>query len=331
LGPAVTVSVIPEAYNIDVIKRLADMDHEQRVRSELVKAGVTSYGLKKTSIRHIPDVVQEDEHVKGVIYGWREANTATIVATDKRLIYMDHKPFFRINDEISYDFVSGVSLNTQGRFSGVIIHTRAGDYNLRFVNTECAKIFVKYIETRGIANLKNRDIGSAQRPIENLKKVASSLTPASAPVPSSASKKSKQSIKPITSEVKNFLMTHDTCVLSTVDIDGSPSGAVVNYIFSEENYFYIVTKDMTKKAQNIAVNNRVAITIFDIERRATIQSEGTAELIADPNYIKSITSKLIKPQQYGDKVAWPPISLLIAGDYVVVKVTPVAMKFIDFD
>jgi len=307
------------------------MDHDQRVRAELIKAGVSSYGMKKTSIRHIPDVVQEDEHVKGVIYGWREANTATVVATDKRLIYMDHKPFFRINDEISYDFVSGVSLNTQGRFSGVIIHTRAGDYNLRFVNTECAKIFVKYIETRGIINFKNRTIGAAQRPIENLKKVASSLGTVSSPAVPTTRAKSKQSIKPITSEVKNFLLTHDTGVLSTVDVDGSPSGAVVNYIFSEENYFYIVTKDLTKKAQNIAVNDKVALTIYDSDRRATVQSEGSAELITDPNFIKSITSKLIRPKQYGDRIAWPPISLLIAGDYIVIKITPLSMKFIDYD
>ncbi len=302
------------------------MDHDQRVRAELIEAGVSSYGLKKTSIRHIPEVVQEDEHVKGVIYGWREANTATIVATDKRLIYMDHKPFFRINDEISYDFVSGVSLNTQGRFSAVIIHTRAGDYNLRFVNTECAKIFVKYIETRGIVNLKNRSIGAAQRPKENpVQKIVSKLEK------TKPDQKTSVNPKPITSEVKNFLLTHDTCVLSTVDSDGVPNGAVVNYIFAEENYFYIVTKDKTKKALNIATNNNVAVTVYDIERRATVQSEGTAELIADPNYIKSITSKLIKPKQYGDRIAWPPISLLIAGDYVVIKITPLAMKFIDYD
>lgn len=299
------------------------MDHADRVKEELKAVGVNKYALKKTSIRNIPDVVHEDEHIKGVIYGWHDANTATIVATDRRLIYMDHKPFFRINYEISYDFVSGISLNTQGRFSGVIVHTRAGDYNLRFVNTACAKIFVKYIESRGIEHLTGRRIGAAQRPIE--REEMEGLT----------TKKRKiieeTPAKPITSEVREFLLNHDVAVISTINSNGYPNGAVVNYVLGDENYFYVLTKDKTGKAVNIAKNPKVAITIYDVGGRSTVQCEGVAELITQPNVIKDLSSILIKPKDYGNKVAWPPISLLIAGNYVVIKVKPIGLKFIDYN
>lgn len=297
------------------------MDHKTRIKQELIAAGVTSYGLRKPTIHNLPSVIHPDEHIKGVIYGWRDKNTATIVATDRRLIYMDHKPFFRINDEISYDFVSGISHNAQGRFSGVIIHTRAGDYNLRFVNTECAKVFVQYIESRGIEHLKNRSVGPIRKPVGN-------------DIPTQKTTESKnmatEQQQPISSEVRDFLVGHDIAVLSTINRRGAVNGAVVYYLLGEENYFYIVTKSQTEKALNIMINPAVALTIFDEPDRKTVQLEGVADLITDKNDIKSVTTKLIKPRVYGGDVAWPPVSLLIAGEFVVIRVKPTSMKFMDY-
>lgn len=299
------------------------MDQKTRIRQELIVAGVTSYGLRKPTIHNLPSVIHPDEHIKGVIYGWRDKNTATIVATDRRLIYMDHKPFFRINDEISYDFVSGISHNAQGRFSGVIIHTRAGDYNLRFVNTECAKIFVNYIESRGIEQLRNRSVGQIKKPSDDKPILTKS----------SGKKLADQNEimqKPITSEVRDFLIGHDVAVLSTTNRRGGVNGSVIYYILGEENYFYLVTKSQTEKALNIAINPSVALTIFDEQDRKTVQLEGVAQLITDSNEIKSVTAKLIKPRVYAGEVAWPPVSLLIAGEFVVICIKPSSMKFIDF-
>jgi hypothetical protein len=297
------------------------MDHKARIRQELVEAGVTSYGLRKPTIHNLPSVIHPDEHIKGVIYGWRDKNTATIVATDRRLIYMDHKPFFRINDEISYDFVSGISHNAQGRFSGVIIHTRAGDYNLRFVNTECAKIFVNYIESRGIEHLKNRSVGPIKKPGDY------EASPSKLVAPDPAKTELQ---KPISSEVRDFLVGHDIAVLSTINRRGIVNGSVIYYLFGEENYFYIVTKSQTDKALNIIMNPVVALTIFDEPDRKTVQLEGIADLITDKNEIKSVTTKLIKPRVYGGDVAWPPVSLLIAGEFVVIRIKPTSMKFMDY-
>lgn len=298
------------------------MDHKTRIRHELIEVGVTSYGLRKPTIHNLPSVIHPDEHIKGVIYGWRDKNTATIVATDRRLIYMDHKPFFRINDEISYDFVSGISHNAQGRFSGVIIHTRAGDYNLRFVNTECAKIFVQYIESRGIEHLKNRSVGPIKKPI------SSEVTPRIESEEVEPVESTSQ--KPISSEVRDFLVGHDIAVLSTINRRGSVSGSAVYYLLGEENYFYVVSKSQTEKAQNIALNPAVALTVFDEQDRKTVQLEGVAEVITDKNNIKSVTTKLIKPRVYAGDIGWPPVSLLIAGEFVVICIKPTSMKFMDY-
>ncbi len=302
------------------------MDHKTRIKHELIEAGVTSYGLKKPTIHNLPSVIHDNEHIKGVIYGWRDKNTATIVATDRRLIYMDHKPFFRINDEISYDFVSGISHNAQGRFSAVIIHTRAGDYNLRFVNTECARIFVAYIESRGIEQFNNRSVGPVAKPL-TLKKNANNKPKNNRLVsPSDA----ESPLKPISSEVRDFLLRQDIAVISSINRRGTVNGSVIYYLLGDENFFYFVTKNQTEKTQNILINPSVALTIFDEQERKTVQLEGVATIINEPNKIKSVTSKLIKPRVYAGSVAWPPISLLIAGEFVVVCVQPTSMKFMDY-
>lgn len=88
-------------------KILVDEDHAKRVKAELIKAGVTTYGLMKAESRHLPEHVHEDEHIGGVVYGRYEGGSGMIVATDKRVLFLDYKPFYKSTDEIHYDVVSG--------------------------------------------------------------------------------------------------------------------------------------------------------------------------------------------------------------------------------
>jgi hypothetical protein len=128
--------------------------HEQRVKQELAAAGVTSYGFRKFAIHYLPKLIHDDEHIGGIVYGrytdkqgsnrWNEG---VLIATNLRIIFLDHKPGFTVTDEISYRAVSGVNL-TSAVFSAVTLHTRLGDYQIRFVNARCADIFVGYVEDR---------------------------------------------------------------------------------------------------------------------------------------------------------------------------------------
>lgn len=128
--------------------------HKQRINKELKAAGVTWFGMIKFAIRYLHKIVHEDEHIKGVVYGrysdkfggsnWNEG---TLIATDLRVMFLDHKPGFTNLDELTYDVVSGVSL-TKAIFSAVTLRTRLGDYMIRFANERCAEIFVDYVEER---------------------------------------------------------------------------------------------------------------------------------------------------------------------------------------
>lgn len=128
--------------------------HKQRINKELKAVGVTWYGMLKFAIRYMPKIIHEDEHIKGVVYGrYRDKsggsnwNEGMLIATDLRVIFLDHKPGFTKIDEITYDVVSGISITT-AIFSAVTLRTRLGDYMIRFANERCAEIFVEYVEER---------------------------------------------------------------------------------------------------------------------------------------------------------------------------------------
>ena len=134
---------------------MATIQRIRRIRQELRAAGVTSYGLAKFASRYLPNILHPEEHIMGAVYGryaqgqgplaWTEG---MLVATDRRILFIDHKPGFSTLDEVTYDVVSGVKKVSAWPFSSVTLHTRLGDYTLRFANTICIDNFIHYIEER---------------------------------------------------------------------------------------------------------------------------------------------------------------------------------------
>jgi hypothetical protein len=122
--------------------------HSARIKRELSALGVTKYGLLKQESRYLPNLIHPSEQLGGVVYGRHEDGSVMLVATDRRVIYVDKKPLFVNEDEITYDVVSGVSFSHVGVGSTVTLHTRIKDYRIRTLNQKCAKRFIAYIESR---------------------------------------------------------------------------------------------------------------------------------------------------------------------------------------
>lgn len=104
--------------------------------------------------RYLHHVIHNGEHIMGVVYGQNDEGFVMLIATDMRVIYLDKKPLFLKQDELTYDVVSGVKLSTLGMANKLTLHTRIKDYVLRTYNNRCAQGFVTYIETRRLERLK---------------------------------------------------------------------------------------------------------------------------------------------------------------------------------
>ena len=139
------------------------LKRKQRLRQELTKAGMTSYGLSKFNTRYLPSIIKEGEHIHGVVYGryiegpgflsWVDR---MMVATDHRIIAFNHKPGYTDDDEFTYDVVNGVDSSIAGPFTAITLDTRTGPVKLRFVNRRCAEIFIQYVERRRVEFFKTR-------------------------------------------------------------------------------------------------------------------------------------------------------------------------------
>jgi hypothetical protein len=140
----------------------------QRIKQELRDVGVTSFGMLKFAARDLPSVVHEGEHIWGAVYGRYIAGTGLmkwaegmLVATSHRIMFVDKKPGFESMDEITYDVVSGIRKSYAWPFSSITLHTRVGDFTLRYANPKCIDTFMRYVEKRRLESL-HEPVGPGQ-------------------------------------------------------------------------------------------------------------------------------------------------------------------------
>lgn len=285
---------------------MATQKHIARVRRELKDAGVTQYGLMKLSTRYVPEVIDLDERIGGAVYGWGITGSAILVATDRRILYIDKKPFFTTSDEFTYDVVSGVKIHTGGPFCTVILHTRRNDFRLRYVNENCARKFVRFIEQRRIHpgrydQEKDRYIHGDDEPETRSKN------------PESAA---------------SFIQSHHVGVLSTAG-HRKPHGSVVQYMVDEQENVYLATTPDSRKVQNVINNPLVSLTVFESDTEFTARVEGHASVEQNHNKIMEVTNILSKHKTAQYERFTQNVSMH-QQELVIIKINPRRMELTDY-
>jgi general stress protein 26 len=288
-------------------------EHKKRILQELRAAGMTTYGTMKMETEQLPKIIHDNEHIGGVVYGRTtgdKVGSAMLVATDKRIIFLDVKPFFTTSDEVSYDVVAGVKQTKAGPFAGITLHTRVREYGLRFVNTTCAYNFVEFIEN-------HIEIQSGQ----DTKSVVNEVW--------KSTEREKKLLVNNNGDAAGFIKSQNTAVLSTIDREGNAHGAVIHYIYENE-LFYFVTKKLTEKSQHIAFHGQVALTIHKPNSLKTVQVSGLADEETDQVIVTRIYRSIAEPKNYEEGNHFPPIVSMKKGEVMVVRVTPINIKYHDY-
>ena len=270
------------------------------IKSRLISLGVKKIGLMATELKLITNIISDNELIEGVVYGAYPGGLGWLIATDQRILFIDRKPFFSSTDEISYDVVSGIKNTHAGIFSRVTLHTKMGDFSIKYSNMIAATIFIKYIENR---HLKTQE--TINRPVD------------------------KKIVVFNDSEI-SFLKTHDAGVLSTSSENGTVSGAVVYYLIDQYNKLYIVTKSSTTKAKNILNHSFLAFTIFDENKLQSLQIEGLGSIINDPKIRAVILARILQPRSISGSQKLPPITKIKDGDYLILRINPSRSIFLDY-
>ena len=274
----------------------------ERIKQELRDAGIVSRTLISMESKNLAKILYDDEHIGGAVHGAYSGGLAWLIATNKRIIFMDKKPLFNTIDEISYDIVSGTKTTKTSLSGTVSLHTRMGDYTINFVKNISAKKFTEYIE----------EVRLGRPEFEKVHIINDSTVN-------------------IDNECLKFLREHNLGVLSTISREGSINGATVYYLIDKDNSLYVLTKSETEKGRNILSNEQVGFTIYDEEKLQTAQIRGDAGVETDREIINYVHEQLSKPRKYNSIIKHPPVTKLHEGMFIVIRISPSQIKFHDFN
>lgn len=256
-----------------------DVRHENRIKEELREADITPLGKYRFSGTYLPQIIHPDEHIEAAVFGRHKESEGffgvvegMLVATDRRVIFVDHRPGYTTMDEFTYDVVSGVNVSRTLLNSSVTLYTKVSNYHLSFVSSKSARRFADFIESR----------------IEAIARPAEMKTPASRPYETILS-----------GEALAFLENYEVGVLSTFERTGSLSSAVIYYTI-RNGYPYFMTKEVTRKAGNLADNQHVAFTVYDEHSLETVQLTGIAELVTDKKTRIGVVTDILHFRTYDD-------------------------------
>ena len=128
----------------------------------------------------------------------------------------------------------------------------------------------------------------------------------------------------------SFLRTNSVGVLSTVDPDGNPHGAVIYYTVDKNFIVAFLTKTETRKYDNLKHNSHVMVTIFNARSQATVQIVGTASEVEDHGEINRIATAVQTASIAKNGIGLLPISKLEAGGYTAFKIVPIQVRMAVF-
>ncbi len=284
--------------------------HTMRVKAELRKVGITAYSINKFTPRYLPKVIHDNEHIMAAVYGrYNKEETpfgfgGMLVATDRRVIFVDHKPGYTTLDELTYDVVSGVQATRAGLFRSITLYTKLGEFTVRFANTKSVKNFEHYVEKRRLE-----------------------ITTASQPKDTGQSSVQKATLTP---NAQEFLLSHNIGVLSTIDEKGEIQSRTVYYSTDVTGHLYILTKTGTQQVRNLFTNQRVTLVSYDDITYQTIQVQGVGELENDPAKKQEVYHALTDVRDSQGNPRLIPITSFQGGVFVVIRITPTAINFTDF-
>lgn len=280
----------------------------ERIERELHEAGVYNPQRHPFTSNYLPRTLHDDEHIMAAVFGRRKESEGffgfvegMLVATDKRVIFLDHRPGYTTMDEVSYDNVSGVNLSTTLLYASVTLFTKIANYKLSFANHVAAQRFTDYVESHVID----------QRPAA-----------------AAASEKPSYEVV-IADEAREFMETHEVGVLSSIERTGIVSGATVYYTM-RGSYPYFITKENSRKADNIMGNQHVALTIFDEAKLQTMQLQGIVEQVHDDKLKMEVTTAIVHPRTYKDGSRKPPILRIGPGGIQTYRIVPTKFNFVDY-
>lgn len=126
--------------------------------------------------------------------------------------------------------------------------------------------------------------------------------------------------------IRSYLANHQSGVLATSDVIGTPHSAVVYYYLDDDLSLLMTTKQETQKYKNLADNSSFSMTIYDEEKQSALTMTGHAEELHDAESVQLAVDNMNKQLLVRSGHKAPPISKLIAGEYAAFRLVPLVIR-----
>lgn len=302
--------------NLSQVEKSKVSAEKQRIFEELRNAGVSWLGAHRFSGMHLVKVIHHGEHITAAVFGrHREAEgffgmvEGMLVATDRRVFYIDHRPGYTTMDEIIYRVVTGINVTNTIPYASLTLFTKIANYTLSYARPRAVKQFADYVEQR-MGRDENLDQSDISEP---------DLTTSSPFL----------LIPEDDSPVGIFLREHEIGVLSSIERTGFVSGATI-YFTPYRGKLYFITKSTTRKSSSILGNRYVALTVYDEAKLQTAQIQGVVEVEEDEATKQYVSKMIVRPRKYASGSHLPPVVGLKGDSFIVFRITPTKINFNDY-
>lgn len=130
-------------------------------------------------------------------------------------------------------------------------------------------------------------------------------------------------------KILEYLAKQKVIVLGTSDEHGILHSAAVYVYARQPKQWFVMSKNDTKKARNLAGNKRFSAVAYERHDNSTIQARGVASKEDDSDVIGEVMGAMAKI--YGSERDYlPPNAKIQAGDYVIIRLEIEWLRFARF-
>lgn len=130
--------------------------------------------------------------------------------------------------------------------------------------------------------------------------------------------------------IHDFLQANPVGVLTTVDPNGDPHATVIYFSIDPQFNILFMTKNETKKYDNLLHNNHAMLLVYDTPTQTTVQITAKAIEQTDKTEIGKAFVESLRTAKAKSESGIPPILKLHAGDYTAFVLRPVRIRMAMF-
>lgn len=122
------------------------MVHSKEVIKQLTTLGLRFRFFGRREVNELSNIINQGEQIRHCVYGSYEGGTGLLVATDRRILLIDKRPFFVNIEDFRYEMLNDVYFAGRLLSASVSLHT--GSKELRFTSVADARLRHLYSYTQ---------------------------------------------------------------------------------------------------------------------------------------------------------------------------------------